>query len=119
MAVIRIDNEMDFQRHVLNCKQKAVLLNFWAWWSEPCTTMATTMARLRPLVKERYSLARADWDRQKWLVERLHIYGVPTLLVFTKGEIRARISGVVSAGELLELLIHRQTGMAGADSLRP
>lgn len=103
-SVNHIQNENDFRQYVINCTEKTVLLNFWTWWSDPCNTMSATFHSLNPLLSDQHSIVCADWDRQRWLGHRLQIYGVPTLLIFENGQVKLRISGVISPGELLTCL---------------
>lgn len=102
--MILIKNKNDFQRHVINYTEKTVLLNFWTWWSDGCITMSTTLHSLPPNLKKKYSIVWADWDQQKWLVDTLQIYGVPTLLIFKNGKVKGRLSGVISPAEILSHL---------------
>lgn len=102
--MFHIINRKDYQTHVIDYTDKTVLLNFWTGWSDACGTMANTFHLLQNSLGEQHYIGFADWDQQRWLADLLYVYGVPTLLVFDQGLVKATILGVISPEELLALL---------------
>ena len=70
---------------------KPVLVDFFATWCGPCRMMA-------PVIEE---LLKIDVDKNEALATQLRIQSVPTLIIFKKGEIVWRSSGVMDHGSLL------------------
>ena len=102
--MIHIQDREDFQRHVINCTEKKVLLNFWTDWSDACGSMSTTLSLMNNVLNDQYNLVYADWDRQRWLADQLHVYGVPTLLILDQGQIKSTHLGVIPPDALLSCL---------------
>lgn len=102
--MVSVQSKEDFQRHVIDNTEKMVLVNFWTWWSDASATMTALFSTLENDLKKDHSIVCVDWDQQKWLAEQLQVFGVPTLLVFDRGRVCSRISGVVSSYELLAYL---------------
>ena len=78
-----------------------VLLNFSASWCGPCRQMA-------PLVGEitaaGWVVRHVDADRERDLVRRFAVTGVPCYVLLVKGQEVGRINGATTRGELEQLL---------------
>jgi len=80
--------------------EQPVVVDFWADWCGPCKMMAPAFAdaaRQRPNVR----FLKIDTDRAQDLAQRYAIRGIPTLILFRGGREAARLSGALSAGQLL------------------
>lgn len=82
-----------------------VVVNFWTPWSEECRYMSSLMADLQPFLDEQDSIVQVDWDRERHLVRKLDILGVPTLLLFVRGNEVARYYGTMSEDDLKKCVV--------------
>ena len=85
-----------------------VLVDFSAEWCGPCKMMSPILKELKASMKEAITIIKIDVDKNPRVAEAYQIQGVPTLILFQKGMIRWRQSGVVPAKQL-EQVIHSNT----------
>ncbi len=83
---------------------KPVLVDFFAEWCEPCKVMKPILDELKSSVKENVTIIKIDVDKNPAVASHYEIRGVPTLILFRKGEILWRQSGVVQRQELEKIL---------------
>jgi len=84
--------------------EKPVLVDFSAEWCGPCQMMAPILKELKGRVGNDATIIKVDVDRNRQLAMDYRIQGVPTLMVFQKGEIKWRQSGVVQVAQLEHVL---------------
>ena len=90
----------DFEDQVLE-NSGLVLVNFWAWWSDECGRMSAVMRKVTDLLDEKDAIVQLDWDHHRGLARALEVFGVPTLLIYMKGNEVGRYSGTMSEGDLM------------------
>jgi len=83
---------------------KPVLVDFFATWCGPCKTMAPILHDVKAAMGDKVSIIKIDVDKNPEVSSQFQVQGVPTLIVFQKGEVKWRQSGVVQAKELKEIL---------------
>jgi thioredoxin 1 len=79
-----------------------VVVEFWAQWCPPCTTMAPMLDAVAGDLDGRLSVAKVDVDAHPELAARYDVVSVPTFLVFADGELRRRMVGARSRAQLLD-----------------
>ncbi|MFC4872696.1 thioredoxin [Negadavirga shengliensis] len=83
---------------------KLVLVDFYATWCGPCQMMQPILQEVAAKVGDRAKIIKIDVDRNPVAANKFQIRGVPTLILFRKGEPLWRQSGVVSAHQLVQTI---------------
>lgn len=77
-----------------------VLVDFYAEWCGPCKAMAPILAQFSQKMQGKVRVLKIDVDRNPAAAAAYQIQGVPTLMLFRKGKIEWRQSGVVPVQQL-------------------
>lgn len=77
-----------------------VLVDFWAPWCAPCRLQLPIVDEISRTAAGRAHVVKINVDEQAELAMRFGINSIPTLLVFSKGQVRRRFVGLQSAATL-------------------
>jgi thioredoxin 1 len=81
-----------------------VLIEFWAQWCPPCRLIAPILDSIAADYADRLRVGKVNSDERPELAQRYGVMSVPTILVFSQGELRQRLVGARSRSRLLEEL---------------
>lgn len=94
-------NEENFFEFVNS--EEVVLIDLWATWCGPCRMLAP---ELEKLVNEGVvSVGKVDVDENEGLAEKYEVSSIPTLLLFKKGELKAKSVGFVPYEQLKDFVL--------------
>lgn len=86
--------------HAIFHSSVPVLVDFWAPWCGPCRVQLPIVEEISRGEAGRARVVKVNVDEQPELAERFRIASIPTLLVFSNGQVRERFVGVQSAATL-------------------
>ena len=76
------------------------LVDFWAEWCGPCRTLGPIVEKVAAQNPETLNVFKVNVDDYPELAQRFEIRGIPTLLLFSDGELVERIIGVQPAAAI-------------------
>lgn len=83
---------------------KPVLVDFFAEWCGPCKMMSPILKEVKDNLGDEVTIIKVDVDKNPQAAAAYQVQGVPTLIVFKKGEAVWRQSGVVPKAGLINIL---------------
>jgi len=104
MGIIHHFTDANFKIEVLECIQP-VLVDFWAPWCGPCHMVAPLVEALAEEQSGKLKVGKVNVDENPAITSQYGIRGIPTLLLFVKGEPQEQIIGAASKAQILEKLV--------------
>lgn len=81
-----------------------VLVDFFATWCGPCQMMQPILQDTAKQVGDKVKIIKVDVDKNQLAASNYQVRGVPTLILFHKGEVLWRQSGVVPSHQLVNVI---------------
>ncbi len=92
--------------HALTAQDRLILVDFYATWCGPCKAVHPVLDTVEERMRDMVDVLRLDIDQfeNAELVQHFRIVSVPTLMLFDRGRLLWRNSGVVSFDALSEII---------------
>jgi thioredoxin 1 len=90
---------------------RPVLVDFFAEWCGPCKMMPSILSEVKNAVGNAATIVKVDIDKNPETAAKYNVRGVPTLIIFQRGQVKWRQSGVVAAQELKQVLSRFTTAL--------
>ena len=84
--------------------EQPVLVDFYADWCAPCKLMNPVLKEVVSEIANKAKIIKVNVDKNPAVVNKYKVMGVPTLLLFKKGEIKWRQTGALDKRQLLEII---------------
>ena len=99
MPTIKITDET-FEKDVLK-NDKLVAVDFFADWCGPCKQIAPILEEISDEMKDQVVIAKHNIDENPNQPSKYGVRGIPTMLLFKSGELKATKVGVTTKSNIV------------------
>tara|TARA_B100001971_G_C17713307_1_gene297537 strand:+ start:122 stop:448 length:327 start_codon:yes stop_codon:yes gene_type:complete len=92
-----------FEEEVLK-SELPVLVDFWAVWCAPCQMIIPTLEHLAQNYKEKLKVFKINIDENMKISAKYGIRSIPTLLLFSGGELKETIVGALPQNKIIDVV---------------
>ena len=102
MTTISVTDD-NFDTEVLK-SSKPILVDFWAEWCGPCKQLAPLVEEAAEEFKDKIKVCKMDVDANREVASEFGIRSIPTLMIFTNGELSGTEIGALTKQQLDEFI---------------
>jgi len=99
MPTIKVTDE-SFEKDVIK-NPKPTLIDFWATWCSPCIQIAPILEEISEEMKDEIVIAKHDIDSNPDQPSKWCVRGIPTMLLFKDGELKATKVGATTKSNIV------------------
>ncbi len=89
---------------------RTLIVELWAPWCGPCRMMEPALKQAAQKFTGQVELLRINADQSPEIVSHLHVFGIPTMIGYSKGREVFRKTGAQSSSSIEALFEHALTG---------
>lgn len=103
MSNISATSDNNFETDVIE-SSTPVLVDFWAQWCGPCKAIAPILDDLAQKYEGKIKIVKMDVDSNPATPPKFGVRGIPTLILFKDGQVKATQVGMLSKNELMSFI---------------
>lgn len=103
MSKIVTSTDGSYEEDVLK-SDLPVLVDFWAEWCGPCKMIAPILDEIAEELDGKLKVVKMNVDDNNETPAKHGVRGIPTLLMFEKGEVKATKVGALSKAQLQDFI---------------
>ena len=86
---------------------KPILIDFFATWCGPCQMLGPVLKQVKDSLGDKVSIIKVDVDKNQELAAMQQVRGVPTMMLYQRGQQLWRQSGVLSKEEIIQIILEK------------
>ena len=95
MAVKEVSDTKSWETDVMS-SSKPVFVDFWAEWCGPCRMVSPVVEELSEDYSGKVDFVKVNVDQANEVASKYNVFSIPTLALFSKGQIVAQQVGAAS-----------------------
>ena len=105
MSNISAITDTNFETEVIESSTSTpVLVDFWAQWCGPCKAIAPILDDIAQKYNGKVKIVKLDVDNNPATPPKFGVRGIPTLILFKDGQVKATQVGMISKNELMSFI---------------
>ena len=81
-----------------------VLVDFWAQWCGPCKALSPLLDDIAQKYTGKVKFVKLDVDQNPATPPKFGVRGIPTLILFKEGQVKATQVGLISKNDLMQFI---------------
>src|SRR6478609_9695658 len=103
MSHINSVSDNSFEQEVTS-SSTPVLVDFWAQWCNPCKAIAPILDEIAQKYADKVKIVKLDVDANPATPPKFGVRGIPTLILFKDGQVKATQVGMLSKNDLMSFI---------------
>ena len=81
-----------------------VLVDFWSQWCGPCKALSPLLDDIAQKYTGKVKFVKLDVDQNPATPPKFGVRGIPTLILFKEGQVKATQVGLISKNDLMQFI---------------
>jgi thioredoxin 1 len=96
-------SDASFEQEVIQ-SSVPVIVDFWAPWCGPCKALAPILEEISKQYDGKVKFVKLDVDQNSSTPPKFGVRGIPTLILFKEGQVKATQVGMLNKADLAQFI---------------